>query len=370
LNSSKPMNSLRQHCARSGSLDFPAPSATLSVTRRVLEGLPMLVSEPTSPILPTLPPPKPSPSALPSSCSTLPPLASPGLPGLRSSPELFVVSIRTGFHQPPLLGFAPIRGPRHRHHCRSVAIEPDLPPLHRPRPRRPLPRKHCCLRFGARVSRLALPVPTSWFRTTAPVCSADRSVFQDLCADSRLRRIRGLVASRCRSWGSSRFALRPGGVGSLHRRPLLDVCTCRSRGCLLLAMRSYPSKDSPRSRPYCVSAADSLLMFTFPQHPPHPNDTVTGAARHEEPREVASSGPFSELGSVPPSTVSSVRAAYPPWALIPSKVLRSLVSQRRSPKRSAFHESRRSTILSSSSPFPPGAVVPRAGDSPLRSASP
>ena len=85
------------------------------------------------------------------------------------------------------------------------------PPCHRP------------LAYHARS-----PVPTSWFRTTSSVFSA---------------RSRGLVASRCQSWGSPRFRFVP---------PVSRLYVPSPR-------RSYPSKDSTHPQPYRVTTAYCLL---------------------------------------------------------------------------------------------------------------
>jgi hypothetical protein len=69
-----------------------------------------------------------------------------------------------------------------------------------------------------------------------------------------LRKVRGLVASRCRSWGSSRF------------RRLRLVRTVRedrtpSRRSPFPRRLSYPSKDLPRLQPHHVTVAVAPLML-------------------------------------------------------------------------------------------------------------
>jgi len=69
-----------------------------------------------------------------------------------------------------------------------------------------------------------------------------------------LRTVRGLVASRCRSWGSSRF------------RRLRLVRTVRedrtpSRSPPFPRRLSYPSKDLPRLQPHHVTVAVAPLML-------------------------------------------------------------------------------------------------------------
>jgi hypothetical protein len=85
-------------------------------------------------------------------------------------------------------------------------------------------------------------VPTSWFRTTSPVCAAIRSVAgaaarPPLRADSL--RVAGL--------------LHPAANRGVHRVsgrvPLLPGVAA------VLAMLFYPSKDSPHSQPYHVTMA-------------------------------------------------------------------------------------------------------------------
>jgi hypothetical protein len=133
---------------------------------------------------------------------------------------------------------------------------PDLPPLHRLRPRRPLPRRHCCRRFG-------LEVPTSKSRSDLTVSHglagllrrSPRSRGTLRCCQ---RRIHGLVASRYRSWGSLRFAIVVRVAPAPHTGHLAMVCvqpvtrTPRPRSAVRTLWRIPPIRSrvvSPRSLP-------------------------------------------------------------------------------------------------------------------------
>jgi len=116
---------------------------------------------------------------------------------------------------------------------------------------------------------------------------------------------RRLVASCCRSWGSSRF---------VRRLPNTEVLGVWAP---VPAMPLYPPKNSPRLQPYRVTAAcfppgvfrrPRRLRFTMSASPP---------------------GLFSTGESVALHAVASVGRPLLPWASFPSKVflLRMLVSR-------------------------------------------
>jgi hypothetical protein len=151
---------------------------------------------------------------------------------------------------------------------------PDLPPLHRPRPRRPLPRRHCCRRFG-------LEVPTSKSRSDLTVSHglagllrrSPRSRGTLRCCQ---RRIHGLVASRYRSWGSLRFASSSGWLR--HPTPAIlrwSVCS-RSRERRVLAALFVPFGGFPPSAAVSCHHDRCLPGVRFPRSPDRFVATVTG----------------------------------------------------------------------------------------------
>ena len=129
-------------------------------------------------------------------------------------------------NRPPLLGF--VRSDPHAGHRCPLCVSSDLiaPSSTCSFASTPGPMSPPCLRPLAYHARS--PVPTSWFRTTSSVFSA---------------RSRGLVASRCQSWGSPRFRFVP---------PVSRLYVPSPR-------RSYPSKDSTHPQPYRVTTAYCLL---------------------------------------------------------------------------------------------------------------
>jgi hypothetical protein len=106
-------------------------------------------------------------------------------------------------------------------------------------------------------------VPTSPFCTVSPVYSAD---CQGVALTSRhrswCRRIRGLVASRCRSWGSVRFCRRYRVVAGPVPVVIADVAHRRTpRSWLPRTVCSYPPEDSPDPQPHSVTTAVALPDF-------------------------------------------------------------------------------------------------------------
>jgi len=134
-------------------------------------------------------------------------------------------------NRPPLLGFTS---------GRTGLLRVPLPPLHRHATERPLPHAPCGSCFGSEGTTLEIPFRPRGF--------APPRRFPPLGG-------RGLVASRCQSWGSSRFVL--SGSQSAPGRIQLPsgVPTPSPR------RFSHPSKDSPRRQPHHVTVAVAPLPF-------------------------------------------------------------------------------------------------------------
>lgn len=122
---------------------------------------------------------------------------------------------------------------------------------HRPKPPHPLlastPGALASRRAGARLAPTAAGTPFDGPDATGPVCSA---LGVSLPLDGFLRvKVSGLVASRFRSWGSSRFPRR-----ATWSEDLAHTGVSRLAG-------SHPPKDSTRLQPHRVTAAVALLPF-------------------------------------------------------------------------------------------------------------
>jgi hypothetical protein len=194
-----------QRLIAAGPWSFPAPSSALPVTRRALEGTDsrrsrlfirrcLVVSQRQR-------------SSLPFRASLLRPGRKP-TSSLGIRPEC----PRRGASLPPT-----------RH--------PTSSPLHRHAPRRPLPARCRHRAFGPWPTRPGVPFRPRDFASPRRFAPPES---------------RGLVASRCQSWGSPRFrSVRP--VARPH---------------LPFSRRSYPSKDSIRHQPYPVTRAPAFLTFT------------------------------------------------------------------------------------------------------------
>jgi hypothetical protein len=124
---------------------------------------------------------------------------------------------------------------------------------------------------------------------------------------------RGLVASRCQSWGSPRFRfVRP------VARPLVPF-----------PRRSYPSKDSTRHQPYPVTRA--LAFLTFTRRAAHASRVRVAAPALLRASRVELAFKALLCRRVR-TTCRRFRQpmAYPPMGfLIPSKILRSTTSSLR-----------------------------------------
>lgn len=196
-----------QRVIAAGPWSFPAPSSVLPVTRRTLEG--------------TDCPPS-------SSHRHLAVMEHRGpAPAVLAPLQSFADSPRS-VNRPPLLGF--VRS-EHTPGIAARCVSADLIAPSSTCSFASTPGPMSPPRLRPLVNQTRSPVPTSWFRTTSSVCSA---------------RSRGLVASRCQSWGSTRF--RSG-------RPV-------TRPPVPFPRRSYPSKDSTHPQPYRVTTALALLTFT------------------------------------------------------------------------------------------------------------
>jgi hypothetical protein len=114
-----------------------------------------------------------------------------------------------------------------------------------------------------------------------------------------LRSFRGLVASRCRSWGSSRFRRRR--LGSQGPKALPD-----SIAAFPATSVSYPSKDDPRLQPHHVTVAVASLVFGSP---------LSRRAPPSRPCSAVESG-------TSPRRCRRWKRYRPSWAWFPFKVLR------------------------------------------------
>jgi len=85
---------------------------------------------------------------------------------------------------------------------------------------------------------------------------------------------------------------------------------------------SYPLEDSPHPQPHRVSTTVASVVFaslvaSIDSSSPLPASTFVSGLHEASPSRRCSAD-----GSVPAPAVSSMRPAYPPWALVPFKVLR------------------------------------------------
>lgn len=96
-------------------------------------------------------------------------------------------------------------------------------------------------------------VPTSWFLTTSPACSAQKAL--------------GLLRPKA-GRDSLRFPVGTPTMADRSRRPLV-VSSRRLPVDHRFPQRvSHPSKNSPRQQPYRVTAAVTLMSFPTPTRPP------------------------------------------------------------------------------------------------------
>lgn len=237
---------------------------------------------------------------------------------LRSSPESWFQCPGRWF--PTLsLGIRPGCAHHHRHCCRSDAPQPDLsaPPSTSSPASTPAPTLLSSLRSGG--ANLPIPFRPHRFsrsrRLTPPIGLLAQA------SAPLLARIRGLVASRCRSWGSLRFSPSSGWL----RHPTLAIagrCAAGHANSVSSQRVSYPSKDSPHPQPCRVSTTVASLMSasraaSIAASLPLPASTCVSRLRDAPPSRRCSADE-----SVPAPAVSSEPPAYPFWALAPFEVLR------------------------------------------------
>lgn len=117
---------------------------------------------------------------------------------------------------------------------------------------------------------------------------------------------RGLVASRCRSWGSSRFEAHPAVSSLMH----------------LFSRRLHPSKDSPRAQPVRVSTACCLLAVGRVALLAPPGFALPLPPFCAPPASKLDSKALLCGESVPRRAVSDATWAYPPLGFcVPFKIL-------------------------------------------------
>jgi hypothetical protein len=198
-------------CVRSGSLDFPAPSPTFTVSGGVLE------------VFRRSAPPSLSPAGRDSSLAFVP-VRRPG-------------QARIGLS----------RGER----VDDRSASPGLPP---PPPTCPAGSTPAARPLGRSASATEGPPPPS---RSVRVVSHDLDGFLHLQG-------RGLVASRCQSWGSPRFLRRPTRSGSGEGSVCVSVAACLAARSPLEGAPSIPAV--PRHRglvpPWCC-ADDRSPTVTF-----------------------------------------------------------------------------------------------------------
>lgn len=176
-------------------------------------------------------------------------------------------------------------------------------------------------------------VPTSSFCTTS-------SVFSAACQGSHLatrhrsgwRRTRGLVASRCQSWGSMRFCASSGGAGPMSDT-IAGIVHRRTRGLAVPRIEcSYPPEDSPCSQPWRVTALLASSDFAAPPVRDLPEASVSRRLARVVPMGCCPSRPCSVSRSVPSTTGEGVRWPVLPGPCSPSRLpsCRNLRSDRTS----------------------------------------
>ena len=213
----------RQRCDRSGSLVVPRALLDLAGRPVILEGF------------------RPHRRL---SCASCDVRSSPGLRGLRSPSELHLFAPVGKPTSSPGIGPVRVTWPASLPAtCSSVPFRPSIDMLS---------GVHSRNDVTTASSGSSLPgsyrVPTSWFRTTSPVCSANRPVTGT--AAFPLLRARALRVAGLLHPAANRGVHRVFGWLSLLPEPPFP------------AMLSYPSKDSPHPQPYRVTTACALLPFS------------------------------------------------------------------------------------------------------------
>lgn len=134
------------------------------------------------------------------------------------------------------------------------------------------------------------------------------------------RRTRGLVASRCRSWGSTRFSCWGGGAGP-ESLAIADVVLYRSRAFTVPRVDFTPLGGFPP----LAAFRRFRRQTTFPSSSKRVTALLASVDFHVS---VCPSRLCSASGSVPGAHPCGCSLAYPPWALFPFEVTSSVLAFR------------------------------------------
>jgi hypothetical protein len=162
---------------------------------------------------------------------------------------------------------------------------------------------------------------------------------------------RGLVASRCRSWGSSRFG---------HQPAVASLLSPSSR-------RLHPSKDSPRAQPVRVSTACCLLDVDLVALLAPPGFALPLPPFCAPPASKLDSKALLCGESVPRHAVSDATWAYPPLGFyVPFKILALALPGRMPVSRDGRPDRLRGAVSVPTVPAPTGAAAAPLSNLPVR----